>query len=242
MWFHSLFISRLPDGYKRYLKNNSWGDIFIHKIKNACPSLDSCLPCAILSKLHNDMSSQAAQDLLCVQQQHLDVTVEPTAQRPRSDAHAGAAKRIKHSWQPSGFLMYYDGGHHSRLLFEWEPFTLRQSCPLAMTSGERRCHENITVNAREWWEGLYLCGSGDCVRGFHFCSPPPCEGKTWNKGKKRVRHLLEVNARLLTKGFPPQHFLDTPTVHMSASTGPASPDVARVCRAVCLYYQVAEPL
>lgn len=25
---------------------------------------------------------------------------------------------------------------------------------------------------------LYLCGSGGCVRGFHFCDEPPCEEKT----------------------------------------------------------------
>lgn len=54
-----------------------------------------------------------------------------------------------------------------------------------------------------------------------------------NKGVKRVRHLREINARLLMSPSP-QHFPDTPTAHMSASTGPASPEAAHACRAACL--------
>ena len=60
-----------------------------------------------------------------------------------------------------------------------------------------------TIDGSDLWEGLYLCGSGDCVRGFHFCSPPPCQEKTKTKTWSVSRELPEVHSRLLMRGFPP---------------------------------------
>lgn len=45
---------------------------------------------------------------------------------------------------------------------------------------------------------LYLCGSGGCVRGFHFRELSPCEEKT----KTNMKHLETPAWRLLTKDFP----------------------------------------
>lgn len=96
------------------------------------------------------------------------------------------------------------------------------------------------------WGGLYLCGSGDCVRGFHFCRPPPCKEKT--KQRHEVWQPPASDEYEVThKGFPllsfsprkkkPKHFPDTPPAHISASTGLTSPEAAHVLCATCLYIQ-----
>lgn len=55
-------------------------------------------------------------------------------------------------------------------------------------------------NIRERWGMLYLCGSGVCVRGFHFCKPPPCKEKT----KQDVKHVTHLRSFKFThEDFPP---------------------------------------
>lgn len=60
-----------------------------------------------------------------------------------------------------------------------------------------------TIDGSDWCEGLYLCGSGDCVRGFHFCSPPPCQEKTktktWSVSERRMRWIHDYSRGV----FPP---------------------------------------
>lgn len=54
-----------------------------------------------------------------------------------------------------------------------------------------------------------------------------------NRNMKRVRHLREVNTRLLMR-FSPS--VSSRTRLLYTSTGPSSPEAAHVCRAVCLYF------
>lgn len=80
---------------------------------------------------------------------------------------------------------------------------------------EREKFKKSKKNIRERWGMLYLCGSGVCVRGFHFCKPPPCKEKT----KQDVKHVTHLRSFKFThEDFPPSpsgHFLGTPTEHFS---------------------------
>lgn len=64
--------------------------------------------------------------------------------------------------------------------------------------------EDVTVrNVSElttWGGGLYLWGSGVCVRGFHFCSPPPCKGENHKTSQTTDTCMTFVNVQLLIRG------------------------------------------
>lgn len=186
------------------------------------PTPCSSPPSPSLSKLHNERSLPSAQDFFCVRQR-LDVTTARTVQRSVGWWEGSAAsltqKKVhENSWQPSG-ISCITMAAVSRDRCVKDGLSLWEETVHLWRSQEDdvviKKSSVKTIDGSDWCEGLYLCGSGDCVRGFHFCSPPPCQEKTktktWSVSERRMRWIHDYSRGV----FPPplKHLLDTCCKH-----------------------------
>lgn len=101
-----------------------------------------------------------------------------------------------------------------------------------------------TTKGRVWGGNVgcvYLCGSGDWVRGFHFCGPPPCEEK---QDVRHFRHLRDVGAILLIRVVPPAPpptlLINSCTHLLHTKTGPTGLVMADTCQEVCLDFKSSD--
>lgn len=72
----------------------------------------------------------------------------------------------------------------------------------------------VSSSAGWWMDEFYLCGSGDWVRGFHFCRPPPCQERAKQKPMSATPgRLMPDHTRIPPPAtFPLTHTLDA-SVH-----------------------------